>query len=230
MIIRSICLEDLGPISRFATRFSPDVNAIVGTNGVGKTYLMRILAGLCGNNAATDLLNKLPVGKCVLTIEDSLGDERVFETGGEFDLNEVREWKLKLGKERVNFPITEWGLAFPFGKPNATRARQRAHAFLGTANGSRDQMFTYIRERGSAYYMSGDGYRFAIQLFLRDIDGIPLLVENPGQSLDLVNKRRMVAAMTSERRQLIFTTHDPEFLGTLDLGKSVIDMSSQTKN
>lgn len=215
MIVEAIDVRGYGPIKRFKQRFRHE-NCIVGPNGGGKTTLLSLIAGVCGTDRAGLLIESQPVEYCSLSVRE--GNETFdFETTAVFDPEHLLEFKKSLPR-RVNFGLTEWDQTFASECVSPATARERFRQYCelhaGHASGGEPiRDFVYSPESRSASHRAGDGYKFAMSLFVNDSsDGIPSLFDNPSRHMDIYGKRIMTEMLCREERQLFYTTHCPEMV------------------
>jgi ATPase subunit of ABC transporter with duplicated ATPase domains len=215
VIVESIDVRGFGPIKRLSERFKHE-NCIVGQNGSGKTTLLSLMAGVAGTDKASILVAGEQIEHFAMTLRE--GDEVFeFETKGEFDPEAIEEFKEKLPK-RLNFALTEWTETFPAHCVDPATARMKfrlycdRHAQFGGSNAINED-FVYSPASRSATFVAGDGYRFAMSLFLNDSqEGVPVLYDNPSRHMDMHGKRLMTEMLCREERQLFYTTHAPEMV------------------
>ena len=215
MIITELSVRDLGPIRNLYINFNtlPRQNAIIiGENGVGKTWLLNLLATLTGNDAATELMVDAPVGYVFLSIK--IGDKFLkFEAHGKLLRQDIESFKKKLGEHRSNYGITERNeIIFRHGCCDYVTFQRMFRDFC--LYGSISSNFFSPFERDGFYSISvGDGSRRAILLMLlASMGNGPLLLDEPSSHLHIVSMRRMARILHHSNRQVILVTHAPEFI------------------
>ena len=233
MIVEHVSIRGFGPIQKFDEDFVR-TNVVIGLNGCGKTTLLSFLAGVAGNDEATGLIAQQAVESCYIRLKH---EDRHFEfqTFARFDLEKIDEFKNSLPK-RINFALTEWGRTFAAHCVDLATAREEFRVYMTTHGSSANsfspmRLFVYHPSARSARFLSGDGDKFAMSLFLNDSEaGVPSLYDSPDRHMDLSGKRLMAEMLNREDRQIIYTTHNPEMIPAMALkgyasDEKIIDMS-----
>jgi ATPase subunit of ABC transporter with duplicated ATPase domains len=211
MKIDKVTVRGCGPFrDSFTTNFVKD-NCVIGNCGGGKTMLLRLIAGVAGSDAATEILQDVEVGFFRIRLSQR---KKVFqfETEGFFDLDKVAEFKATL-PHRVSFPLADWdGTAYPSEFCDPKLGRARFERFIAAHNDSKPFIIYSPTTRRASLEM-GDGYTHALWLLLcQPPRGVPVLLDNPARHLDIWAKRMMLDYLTGGEHQVIFTTHDPEMV------------------
>lgn len=214
MKIDRVLLKGVGPkgggvvVREFSAQFRDGGNAVIGINGCGKTHLLRVIAGVCGNDEATKLLIDLQVEECVIRVINDNGRRITFKTKGGFDLDKVATFKALLS-HRVNFPMTEWNKTFPSEVIDPYTARARFECLVGKS--AVKEMFQ--ARPGHVHNTAGDGFTRMLRIVFGDGAAlVPTLLEYPDHHLDIMNKRRLMTDLCDGDRQVIYTTHSPEMI------------------
>lgn len=217
LIIKKLMVRDLGPIKKldlnFVTRtdFGGKNNhdrIIVGMNGVGKTFVLNLLATLTGNDAATEILVNKKIGSVRLDVTLD-GTPLVFESQGMLIREDIDKFKKLLGDSRSNYGMNEYRVDdYRHGSCDYATTLRVIKDYL-ISDGS--QVFNTRRHTYSM--MLGDGNRQAISLInLTFMGDGPLLLDEPSRHMHLVVKRKMAKMLHECKRQVIFVTHCPEML------------------
>jgi ATPase subunit of ABC transporter with duplicated ATPase domains len=213
VIIRRISVRDFCPLNELDLELHPEVQFIIGYNGVGKTFLLRLISGLTGTDATTALVADMPIGRVDLTVEDD-GKTKTFSITDRLDPEAIDKFKKTLSV-RSSFPVTSWDNSFVSEcDPSATDAKRLEHIFRAIwGQGLRDNLrFKNTSER--IELAVGDGFRRAMRLILLDSpDGVPMLLDTPESHLSYTGKRAMIEHLMRPERQLIVVTHSIEFMG-----------------
>ncbi len=180
-------------LSELSCRFTPGMTAIVGTNGVGKSTLVKVLAGLVpptvgSVRARADTGEELPLAACVKSV--------LFQDPGHFPFsirhNVTMRFERDPGEdERIEQALRQAGLwemvqALPEGMDTVVGA-----GFGGVADLS-----------------GGQWQRLALARLLFH-DSPLIMLDEPSASLDPVGERQIFALLSSlaHEKIIVFTTH-----------------------
>lgn len=206
---KSISVEGFKVIKAFENTFKHH-NIIRGMNGVGKTTLLHLLAGIAGGDRATDLIADQKVGRFEVVLGAG-NEEYRFTTTKVFDREAIQAFKSTLPEgKRVNYALTEYYYErFQEGRCDyATFEEQMRYFFERTKLTPR----VFIKPGEGARIDPGSGVKNAIRLImLASMRGGPLLLDHPEMSLDSRNKALLSAMVLSGDKQTISVTHATEW-------------------
>lgn len=214
MIIRSLLVRNYLALKDIRILFHPEVQMLTGTNGCGKTTVLRLLAGLAGTDEATRLVANQPIGEVELEIEDA-GKTKTLHMTDKIDPKKVYKFKKWLSK-RVSFPITTGGDSFVSEcHPKATDKARLREIFAGVWRTDIQKELVYTSSSEPIRTNIGRGFTRAMSMILLNSpDEVPMLLDLPESSLDMAGKRMMIDILRDENRQMIIATHSPEILST----------------
>jgi ATPase subunit of ABC transporter with duplicated ATPase domains len=197
--------------------------ALVGPNGVGKTTLLRMVAG------------DLPVREGGIARSGGLGVMRQF-IGMIDDQTTLEELALGLGTPalRAAAARVEWAEAamrtaerrgkFSSAATKAQMTYAEAVAGWGEAGGYDaevhydtvsvivlDQPWEDVRQRPVRTLSGGQQKRFALELLLRGTDEV-LLLDEPDNFLDVPGKRWLEGRINESAKSVLYVSHDRELL------------------
>ena len=182
--------------------------ALVGANGVGKTTLVRLIAGDETGHAGT------------ISVNGRLGVMRQF-IGSIRDTTSVRELLLSLSAPGVRAAAAVLAAAESSGD-----GMKVAHAWTawGDAGGYDAEVLwdtcctaalraglDDVGARPVATLSGGEQKRLALELLLRS-DADPLLLDEPDNYLDVPGKEWLEDQINESRKTILFVSHDRELL------------------
>src|SRR6476469_9248038 len=182
--------------------------ALVGANGVGKTTLLRLIAGDDAPTSGT------------IAIDGRLGVMRQLVGHGD---STVRDLVVSVAPVRLQAAAERLARA----EANATTEPMRyaeALAEWGDAGGydaevfwdacstiTIDESFGDIEHRALRTFSGGEQKRLALEALLRS-DFDVLLLDEPDNFLDVPGKRWLEAELAATRKTVLFVSHDRELL------------------
>jgi predicted ATPase len=219
MIVRSVEISDMMALRDVNLVLHPKVNCFVGINGSGKTTMLNLIAGVCGNDDANHLLVGKKVGRCRIVIEDD-GDEFVFEASDYFRDEALGRFKRRL-PSRANYTSAS-APSYVDESVDFSTARTRYMEFLRGHGGRLNAAYSAQQNSCSVYW--GSAYRNVFGLMAMDTEDSPFLIDNPDRSLDVRACAIVKRMLIRQDRQLIYATHSPEMM-VMEYG--LFDLSSQ---
>ena len=190
--------------------------ALVGANGVGKTTLIRLLAGDAAGYTGT------------VRVDGHLGVMRQL-VGSIRDETTVRDLLVSVAPERIRrmagtVAEAETRLAENPDDVDSALAYAQALADWGEAGGYEAEVFwdscttrafgeplTKVGERRLATLSGGEQKKLALHALLNGDDDL-LLLDEPDNFLDIPGKRWLEEELRSSRKTILFVSHDRELL------------------
>lgn len=197
----------------FDLKFMQGMNVLIGTNGCGKTTVLEIIAGLTGNDLATNYVANKPVEMAEVVVEHKKQRYRL-SLEDRFDTQAIQTFKAQL-PHRTSFVLThdipEHRLVTEQREP--IECQKDMLAFLDRIDLGFSNRKMHFKDGHGATMMVGPtgGQRYLLDVGMRRAPThIPCLVENPDRHLH-VGIKRMICRyyQASKNHQVIYTTHDP---------------------
>lgn len=189
---------------------------LVGPNGSGKTTLLNLIAGIAGNEKATNLVAHQPIGRVRIEMaDDETSKKYTFEAKDILSPTKINAFKAAIESEKlVSYGLTEYAdQDFIVGRCNYATLE----AFLNGCARRYEGIFEPKRFGNGYSIYPGDGSQRTISLyFLLCCGWGPLLLDTPESHLDITRKRALTWQVNSFGRQVISTTHSPEWLANVD--------------
>jgi ATPase subunit of ABC transporter with duplicated ATPase domains len=182
--------------------------ALVGANGVGKSTLLRLIAGEIVPTVGTITIDgrlgvmRQLVGQNEETVRDlmvSLSPQRLQEAAARLARAEANAAAEPM---RYATALNEWGDAGGYD------AEVFWDACCTKAVG---EPFADLERRPLRTFSGGEQKRLALEMLLRSDDDV-LLLDEPDNFLDVPGKRWLEAELRSSRKTVLFVSHDRELL------------------
>ncbi len=182
--------------------------ALVGANGVGKTTLLRLIAGDDAPTTGTIAIDgrlgvmRQLVGEADDMVRDlfvSLAPERLRRAA-----ERLRSAEAAAAAEPMRYAdaLAEWGDAGGYD----------AEVFWDEcASAAIDEPFAAIEHRALRTFSGGEQKRLALVALLRS-DFDVLLLDEPDNFLDVPGKRWLESELNATRKTILFVSHDRELL------------------
>lgn len=167
--------------------------ALIGANGSGKSTFLRLLNGLIQPTTGTVTVDGIDVTENPRTVRKHVG----------FIFTDP------LAQLVMATPADDISLSLRHTIRNRTQRTQRAHELLAERGLERvaDQ---------SVYDLSGGERQLVALTSVLAVKPTILVADEPTTLLDLRNRNRLIAELTSLPQQLIYSTHDLDFARTAD--------------
>jgi ATPase subunit of ABC transporter with duplicated ATPase domains len=182
--------------------------ALVGANGVGKSTLLRLIAGETAATSGTISIDgrlgvmRQLVGENEQTVRDlmvSLAPQRLQDAAARLARSEAAADHEPM---RYATALTEWGEAGGYD----------AEVFWDTCcTKAIGEPFADIDRRPLSTFSGGEQKRLALEALLRS-DYDVLLLDEPDNFLDVSGKRWLEAELRASRKTMLFVSHDRELL------------------
>jgi ATPase subunit of ABC transporter with duplicated ATPase domains len=193
-----------------------DRAALVGANGVGKSTIVRLIAGDIGGARGT------------ITVDGRLGVMRQL-VGSIRDTTTVRDLLVSLAAERIRRAAADLDAAERAHEAapddtDAAVAYASAIAAWSDVGGydmenfwdtcttrTLDLPFASVRDRRVGTLSGGEQKRIALESLLRGEDDV-LLLDEPDNFLDVAGKRWLEGELSRSSKTILFVSHDRELL------------------
>jgi ATPase subunit of ABC transporter with duplicated ATPase domains len=182
--------------------------ALVGANGVGKTTLLRLIAGEDSPTTGTIAIDgRLGVMRQLVGHGDdtvrqlfvSLAPARLREAAAVLERAQARAVDEPM---RYANALTEWGDAGGYA----------IEVFWDTCTHAAVELpFAEVEHRALSTFSGGEQKRLALEALLRS-DFDVLLLDEPDNFLDVPGKRWLEAELAATRKTVLFVSHDRELL------------------
>lgn len=174
--------------------------AVIGANGSGKSTLLRLLNGLVTPSAGTVLVNGL----------DTSRDGRAVRAQVGFIFADP------LAQLVMATPVDDIELSLRAVIRSRSARRERAVELLA------ERGLAHVAEQ-SVYDLSGGERQLVALTSVLAVGPTVLVADEPTTLLDLRNRNRLIAELSTLPQQVVFSTHDLGFAATADRALVIAD-------
>ncbi len=201
--------------------------ALVGANGVGKTTMLRLIAGeLAANDGAISIsgtaafMSQMVGMQQDLTLRDlylSLSPSRFIESAGRLDRAESLIATDQTDDANLAYAnaLADWG---------AIGGYELEVLWAGCADRSVGIDWSELAMRATDTFSGGEQKRLVLELLFRSEFDV-LLLDEPDNFLDVPGKRWLADQLNACQKTILYISHDRELLA--DTSRSVVTIESQ---
>lgn len=209
-----ISIKEYGPIKNLIYDFSNDINCVIGLNGSGKTWLLELIAAICGTQKCENIMigRSCKLVHLLVKYNDKMF---LFEHSGIFNSTTFCNFKrnfphrLSVVKgERGNFPYTH-------GKTEIARNRTLMDfMYLNPVHEIEDDVI---------YDHSGHGQKNYVRLINSFKSNLfPYIIDSIESGLSIISQRDIFTGLHGY--QIIVSTHSPDVISPFS-NNNIIDLS-----
>jgi len=192
---------------------------IIGLNGSGKTTILNLIAGLSGNDLATDLISGELVDYAEIMIVDE-ENEYIYETRNKFDYDSIVEFKKTLPtRTSYALPHNYDDHRFVTEVRDSKKLFDNMKTWLAYFDVPLEKCFRFEEGKGAECMIgSTSAQRYLLSMSFRKAPAhTPMLLDYVERNLHIVSRRKFHEFYSeNNKHQIIATTHCPTVLTNLE--------------